>query len=204
MFKEILLLLWSRSVFPTLFLLCFLFYLLTVCELGGKQAGVEQDTCPIYTIYCVLYLWTWEVSRREAFVPCKIWVYPLPLCQNTLVAFDEELLFKQMPQEQSFDVIAGIYQTQLCEGSTTQLRLVCLDKYVGCHSGTKTRLLQSIDLWQNASCLYSHLWEPATRANDDNTEWKTFSTDVRRQADPPVFRDEKLQHTLCCDRLMRN
>lgn len=82
MFKEILLQLWSRSVFPTLFLLCFLFYLLTVCQLGGKQAGVEQDTCPIYAVYHVLYLWTWEVSRMEAIVSHKIRVYHPPLAKT--------------------------------------------------------------------------------------------------------------------------
>lgn len=59
-FKEIILQLWSRSMFPTLFLQCFLFYLLTVCQLGGKRAKMEQDTCPTFSVYHVLYLRTWE------------------------------------------------------------------------------------------------------------------------------------------------
>lgn len=42
--------------FPLSFCYVFLFYLLTVSELGGKQAGVEQDTRPTYATYHVLYL----------------------------------------------------------------------------------------------------------------------------------------------------
>lgn len=133
MFKEILLQLWSRSVFPTLVLLCFLFYLLTVCELGGKQAGVEQDTCPTYTIYHVLYLWTWEVSRVGAIVSCKIWVHPpFPLPKHCS-RFRRRAPLWTNASGAKFWCHSRHLSNTICEGSCTQLRLVCFDKYARCH-----------------------------------------------------------------------
>lgn len=126
-FKETLLQLWSRSVFQTLLLLCFLFYLLTVCELGGNRASVEQDTWPTCSIYHVLYLWTWIVSQIEAIVSCKIRVYPqlLPNKKKMAVVFK---YLKQMPREQSVDIVLGEFPNNLYRWSSIQSSLVCLDK----------------------------------------------------------------------------
>ncbi|KAK2894225.1 hypothetical protein Q8A73_016709 [Channa argus] len=38
-------------------------------------------------------------------------ITPHTSCQNSAVAFDKELLFKQKPRERSFEVVPGLYQT---------------------------------------------------------------------------------------------